>query len=95
MNFSSYLFWDIEDIKKIDFYKRKEYIIERVLQYGQMNDWQIIKNLYGAETIKIVALQIRSLDPKTLSFLSTIFEIPKTQFRCYTTELLNQIHWKY
>ena len=94
MGFSKYLFWEV-DVNKIDFQNKKHYVIERALDMGQINDWDMLKELYDRETIKKVALNIRNLDPKTLSFLSNIFNIPKEQFRCYTLTQLNQTHWRY
>ena len=94
MAFSKYLFWDV-DVNSIDFQTKKDYVIERALDMGQINDWDMLKELYDRETIKQVALNIRSLDPKTLAFLSNIFDIPKEKFRAYTLQKINQIHWKY
>ncbi|MCX8480950.1 MAG: hypothetical protein ORN58_03435, partial [Sediminibacterium sp.] len=90
MKLSKVIFWEI-DFDTLDLDKYKFYVIERVLMYGFFSDWQFIRSYYGDEEIKKTALQIRDLDPNTLPFLSVIFEILKEQFRCYTTELLNQI----
>ncbi|MCX8480718.1 MAG: hypothetical protein ORN58_02240 [Sediminibacterium sp.] len=94
MQLSKVIFWDT-DFNKLDLVKHKFYIIERVLMYGFYTDWQFIRNYYGDNAIKEVALQTRDLDPKTLSFLSTIFDIPKQQFRCYKYKQLNPTHWIY
>ena len=45
-----------------------------------MSDWLIIKKVYGLETIQNVSLQFRSLDAVTLSFLSHLFQIEKSNF---------------
>lgn len=81
-DFSQHLFWDV-DKGTFDFEKYKNFFIQRVLEYGKMNDWRLIKKLYGMEAIKQASLQARSLDAVTLSFVATLFKIDKTEFRCY------------
>ncbi len=91
-DFSPHLFWDV-DLTKFDLYKHKIFLVERVLQYGKLEDWTNLKNLYGRGKIKEISLEIRSLDAVTLSFLSTIFNIDKTEFRCYKHRQLVQNYW--
>jgi len=66
-----------------DLDKYKTFFIQRVLEYGNIKDWNLIKKLYGMEAIKEASLNARSLDAVTLSFVATIFNIDKTEFRCY------------
>ena len=80
--FNPALFWDT-DIKSIHPEDHAHYIVERVVTKGNMEDWRRIHTMYGPEKIKDISIQIRSLDNKTLSFLSTYFGIKKDQFRCY------------
>lgn len=82
LNFELGLFWDI-DVEKLDLKVHSRYIIERVLKYGSLNDWLNLKKIYSLDKIKEESLQIRSLDEKTLNFLSTYFDIDKSLFRCY------------
>lgn len=91
---SRVLFWDT-DYDKIDWDNKARYVIERVVAYGFVEDWRAIQRFYGMDRIREVALQARDLDPKTLSFLSLIFDIPKEQFRCYTQIQSNPGHWVY
>lgn len=81
-DFSSHLFWDT-DLSKFDLDKHKSFLIQRVIEYGTLNDWKLIKEFYGLETIKKLSLEFRTLDVVSLSFLSTLFKIDKTEFRCY------------
>ncbi|MFZ4543623.1 MAG: DUF6922 domain-containing protein [Saprospiraceae bacterium] len=92
MNLSKVIFWDI-DFEKLDYQKHQTYIIERVLMYGKITDWRAIQAYYGNELIKETALQARYLDPKTLAFASTIFDIPKQEFRCFTIQQSSPKHW--
>lgn len=91
LNLSKVLFWDT-DFNKIDFQKNARYVIEKVVMYGNVSDWRSIQHYYGMEKIKKEVLQSRHLDEKTLSFLSCIFEIPKSQFRCYTMKQFSPTH---
>jgi hypothetical protein len=89
---STHLFWDV-DTNFIKFETSKEQIIYKVLEYGLINDWHIIQAVYGLETIKNVSLELRSLDVVTVSFLSHLFNIDKSNFRCYKQKLSNQNYW--
>lgn len=91
-DFSPHLFWDV-DLATFDLEKHNIHMIQKVLEYGKMSDWNLLKVLYGLDKIKEVSLNLRSLDAVTLSFLSTIFNIDKTEFRCYRHRRLVQNYW--
>ncbi len=91
---SKHLFWDTP-ITNIDLQKNKGFIVQRVMEYGLMNDWNLIKKWYGITEIGRVATQFRTLDPKALAFLVNITGIPLNNFRCYTTKQLMKAHWDY
>ena len=78
-----HLFWDT-DIDNIDLEKHSRFIIERVVMRGNISDWKWMHRIYSKEIISRKIVEIRYLDPKTLSFLSVIYKIPKEQFRCYS-----------
>lgn len=91
-DFSKHLFWDV-DLESFDFEKHKVHLIQKVLEYGLKNDWNLLKEKYGLDTIKEVSLNLRSLDAVTLSYLSALFKIDKTQFRCYKHKQLFPTYW--
>ena len=82
MNLSKHLFWDIE-FNKLDIEANARFIIERVVSRGDISDWNAIKELYGLAKIKNEVIGIRSMDAKTLSFLSSYFQLSMNSFRCY------------
>jgi len=82
MELSPFLFWDT-DYEKIDWDKSYSYVIEKVVTYGSLKDWDQIKRYYGLEKIKETSINLRNLDSKTLNFLSFYFKIPMDEFRCY------------
>jgi hypothetical protein len=81
-SFSKNLFWDA-DIKELDFEVHKAYVVGRVLDYGEWNDWLVIRSYYGMDEIKKIALRIRIMFPKSLSFIATVTDTPENRFRCY------------
>ncbi|MDQ3192198.1 MAG: hypothetical protein M3Q58_11455 [Bacteroidota bacterium] len=91
---SPVLFWDT-DISQIDPKKHASYIIERVASLGTLFEWEQILSHYGEIEVKETVCRLRTLDPKTLNFLSFFFNIPKEQFRCYTNQQSFPTHYPY
>jgi len=81
-NLSEHLFWDI-DRNKIDLTKNKKLLIQRVLDYGLIDDWKIIKNYYGISEIGKTAVNIRTLDKKSMPFIALLSNIPEKKPLCY------------
>ena len=44
--FSAHLFWDVRK-EDVDFDEHAQYIIKRVLEYGLLEDWNLIRQYYG------------------------------------------------
>ncbi len=78
------LFWDI-DLKQIDWQKHHDFVIGRVLLYGDENDFVKIKKMYGLPAIKKAVIKTKNFDKKSLNFWSVIFNIPKNKFLCFQT----------
>lgn len=88
------IFWD-SDMKQLDYEKHANAIIIRVLERGNMEEWNEIKRFYGHEKIKEAATKARYLSKKVLSFVSFFYNIPITQFRCYIWRQSNPILWDF
>ena len=88
------IFWDVNE-QSIDFQKHARLVIERVVVYGNLKDWHTIKEYYGLKKIKKEAIQIRTLDKKTLNFLSLILNESIQNFRCYKQIQSTKTHWNY
>jgi hypothetical protein len=87
-------FWDI-DPNFLDELKSKKIIIERVMNFGNLIEIQLVRKYYGEKEIKKTVCDLSYIDPKTLNFISMFLKIPKTKFKCYTRkQFLNQ-HWSY
>ena len=94
LNLSPHIFWDV-DVNSIDMEKNGVFVLQRVLQYGLLKDWLIIKSNLGLEKMKSIAVQIPTLDDVSLSFLSNLLHIEKSEFRCYKNMQSNQNYWNY
>jgi hypothetical protein len=91
-DFSPHLFWDM-DITQFDFELHKSQLVYKVVTYGMMHDWELLQKAYPYETLKEVALNLRTLDKVTLSYLAHFFKVDKTAFRCYTQSQSPQNFW--
>jgi hypothetical protein len=91
---SLHLFWDV-DRHRLDWEKNRKFIIQRVLEYGLINDWQIIYSYYGMDDIAKTAMTIRDLDRKSLSFIALLSKVPKENFLCYISIQLTPRHWNF
>ncbi len=94
MQLNRSIFWDT-NFDTIDWQKQRGDVIDRVLHYGDINDWREIQNFYGQAIIREEILNRRYLNKKVMSFCSAIFDIPLNQFRCYNTEPSIKQHWNY
>ena len=92
--FSKHLFWDVKK-DTLDMDNQRSYIIKQVLEYGLINDWDLIRKYYGIQLIGEEAVSYRELDSKTLSFISLLSEIPIEEFRCYTYQQSTPQHWNF
>lgn len=92
--FSPYLFWDI-DKNSLNMEEHAPYIIKRVLEYGQLSDWEKIKNYYTLPVLVEYVKKFRELEPRALTYISAISHTPIQQFRCYTMKQSNPVHWNF
>ncbi|MDZ4070724.1 MAG: hypothetical protein U1C70_02770 [Sediminibacterium sp.] len=82
-DFSDHLFWDF-DRNKISLDQPQGQVVQRVLEYGLLQDWIVLTHLYPFQNILQTAMQLRTLDPRALAFLINISGASKEDFRCYT-----------
>lgn len=93
-NLNKAYFWDT-DFSRLDEEKSKRLIIERVMNYGNLYEIQLIKSFYGLAELRTTLCKLNYIDPKTLNFISLFFHIPKTKFKCYTKKQLIPQPWTY
>lgn len=80
--FSKNLFGDI-DFSQVDMDTHLSQIIQRVLEYVRINDWEITLFYYGMDKIVVVCKGLRMLASVCLSVICTISDTEKSNYRCY------------
>lgn len=75
-------FWDI-DFKKLDISKSSVYVIERILELGDIKAIKWVLKTFKKELIKKVVMTRRGLSPKTANFWTLYFNIPKDKIICF------------
>lgn len=91
---SAHLFWDVS-VEEVDLEQHASFIVERVMRYGKLKDWLLIKKIYGLEKIKTIVVELRELDDFSIAFLSLILNIKKEAFRCYRQKQSQPSFWNY
>jgi hypothetical protein len=86
---SKYLFWDI-NVQKLDYDSRASFILERVFTMGMQEDEWKVNKYYGRERIRKEVVNCKSLDKKTLNYLSVFYGIPKKDFKCYRKDVFQK-----
>lgn len=69
-------FWDI-DCQKLDPKKYPQFILERILNYGNERSLRWAKSAFSEQKIKKAVLASRALDRKSRSFWFLIFGLGK------------------
>jgi len=87
-------FWDT-DTTELDAWQSKRLIIERIINFGNLREIKLIIEFYGTKEIKSTLCELNYIDPKTLNFISLLFNIPKTKFKCYIRKQLTSQPWNY
>lgn len=87
-------FWDT-DFNNLDEHHSKRLIIERIMNFGNLHEIKLVKEFYGVDEIKRTLCNLNYIDPKTLNFLSLLFHIPKSKFKCYIRKQLTKQPWSY
>ncbi len=82
--FSHGLFWDI-DPQALDVERHINYIAGRVLEAGTIEDWNLLCRHLSLQGVVRIAQTLRSMDRKSLAFLSVVGRIPQERFRVAIT----------
>ena len=88
-NLSEYLFWDT-NIGKLDYENRASFVLERVFTMGMQEDEWKVNEFYGIDRIRKEVVKCKSLDKKTLNYLSVFYRIPKKAFVCYKKDVFQK-----
>lgn len=71
--------WDVENV---DQDKHSEFIIARVLEYGDGKAFEWLRENYSEEEIKKVLKTCRNISAKTANFYCKLYNIPLDKVEC-------------
>lgn len=89
---SPHLFWDI-DKEQFDADANSAQLIQRVLEYGELEDWRAVREFYGLDRIASDCKKLRSLRPEALSFVCLVTNTKKEDYRCYSFRQSHPTLW--
>ncbi len=90
ISLSDRAFWDTNK-QSLDFETQGNTIIVRVFERGSTEDIAEVLAFYGKERIKRALTETPYLTEKTLIFVSKLFDVPISEFKCSTTKQLHPI----
>lgn len=91
---SGRMFWDTP-VSNIHWHEHRHFIVQRVMRYGKLEDWKLIQQWYGPDTLREIVVSLNNLDAISVAFLSLVLNIDKKAFRCYTEKQSRQSFWEY
>lgn len=86
----TFLLWDFDLKEGIKWEEWRSIIIERVVNFGSVDDWYCILNTYGLERLREEVLRNQWLIFHR-GLISVMLDLPKEKISCYTLEQSNQI----
>ena len=83
-------FWDTP-LSSIDAQLHRDFVIERLLQYGGMEGIRWLLENCGPAAIVNVVIHSRNLSRMTAAFWSAYFDIPPERIRCLSEPTLSPL----
>ncbi|OGG03687.1 hypothetical protein A2W14_01400 [Candidatus Gottesmanbacteria bacterium RBG_16_37_8] len=89
-----FFFWDI-DAKKLDPSKRPYYVINRLLDKGNLEAVRWVRKNFPEELIIETIKKMRDFSPKTVIFWSRLLNIPIEEIKCMQEPYrsMRKMHW--
>lgn len=89
-------FWDV-DFSKLEKDKNPHFIIERILEFGDMKSIEWMKKSFPEGEIKKIVLSSRRLSPKSANFWRLMFDLDKNKVLCLKKSFQEKqkIAWRY
>lgn len=85
-------FWDI-NLSELDYQNHGIFILERVMRYGSLEDWNALKIIYKREDLITLIQNAKDLDVVSISFLCAYFKLEKETLRCCTQNAYPRNYW--
>lgn len=90
-SFKKSLFWDVAEV---DDEKNGKFVIERILNFGDQNDFQKAKERYGNQAIEKAVLESRNLNKKSLFFWCQYFHLDQKKCLSHLSAMKQSLFWK-
>jgi hypothetical protein len=88
-----WMFWEFK-FDEIDWRNSSELVIQRVLERGSKEEWEVIVAYYGRQrVIDCLLHEINSLPEQIMVDASDYFGLKKEELKCYTTKRSRPTHW--
>jgi hypothetical protein len=88
---SPHLLWDVNK-SKVDYEKMKVFIVERVIERGNEDDFYTIFQLYGGQegVREIIRKHCDFIDPRDEALARVLFDLKKKDLECYKRRRLRK-----
>ena len=87
-----HLLWDV-NLAKVDYQKMKVFIVERVIERGDEDDFYTIFQLYGGpEGVREIVKKANFYDPRDETLARVLFDLKKKDLECYKRKRLRKKH---
>jgi hypothetical protein len=83
-------FWDTP-LSSIDPVQHRDFVIERLLQYGGMEGIRWMLQNWGPAAIQNVVISSRNLSKMTAGFWANYFDLPPERVRCLSEQTLSPL----
>ena len=89
-------FWDV-DFLKLQRDKDSHFIIERILELGDMKSIEWMKKNFPEKEIKQIVISSRRLSPKSANYWGLVFKLKKDKILCLkkSFQKKQKIAWRY
>jgi hypothetical protein len=74
-------FWDV-DAKQLNIRKYRQFVIERILEFGDERAIRWVRRAFGDDAIRQVVCQSRRISKRTANFWCLLLNIPKEKVAC-------------
>lgn len=88
LNLNKRIFWDV-DFEQIDFEKHADFVINRVIERGDVEDIRQCRRYYSDDLITKTILNINYLPSVKMYLASAIIGKDITELKCYKNRQLN------
>ncbi len=81
-------FWDV-DAKRLNIRKYRQFVIERILEFGDEKAIRWVRRTFGDDAIRQVVCRSRRISKRTANFWCLLLNIPKEKVACLSKRSRN------